>query len=199
MLWVFAFSRKCYKERKQIARSGKQRWRKQDSVQKGNIFREDFPLPYTERLGIQKVGLVYTELRSTVPASVVLWGSTDRGQEVRQHKVAGIQAGSRLGVNKCLYGRDRWEKRLQSKAAEKRRTRLLCPPLSLASRQGMAPYMHNFCSSDTWFQCDLAGTNTRHCREKWSDSQPGWQDISSFIPILSGMEGSPVSTVCTCC
>lgn len=31
---------------------------------------------------------------------------------------------------------------------------------------------HDFCSSDTWFQCDRAGTNARHCREKWSDSQP---------------------------
>lgn len=31
---------------------------------------------------------------------------------------------------------------------------------------------HDCCSSDTWFQCDRAGTNARHCREKWSDSQP---------------------------
>lgn len=31
---------------------------------------------------------------------------------------------------------------------------------------------HDFSSSDTWFQCDRAGTNARHCREKWSASQP---------------------------
>lgn len=66
-----------------------------------------------------------TELRLSCKAlSLPLWHcgeSADCGQEVRQHTVVGIQAGSRLGVNKCLHGRDRWGRRLQSKAAEKGR------------------------------------------------------------------------------
>lgn len=66
-----------------------------------------------------------TELRLFCKAlSLPLWPcgeSADWGQEVRQRTVVGIQAGSRLGVNKCLHGRDRWGKRLQSKAVEKGR------------------------------------------------------------------------------
>lgn len=76
--------------------------------------------------------------------------SADRGQEVRQHQVAGIQTGSRLGVNKCLHGRDRWGQSLQHKAAEKGTagTPLSSTKPCLMTGNGGVIYTHDLCSSE---------------------------------------------------
>lgn len=132
LLWAFAFISAGHVRKKKNKSQDLGSKDGGSEAQYRSLFRKT-PLLTTERLGVLNLGC--SAWRWEV-LSLPLWHcgeSADRGQEVRQYKVAGIQAGNRLGVNKCLHGRDTWGNRPQSKAAENGGTRLLCPLLSLAS------------------------------------------------------------------